>query len=311
MTYFFGLPIAAAIFLGIYFPYFALSLIPLAFVFLFLLMIGAGLTIDWSLLKTVLHQPHKIIIGLLLLFLVFPLIQYGVAKALIQDVQFLFGLVFASLTPVAIVAPYFTKLVNGDEGLSFMLMISSMLICPFIAPLLLKILLGQHIIIRSWPLFKNMLLLITLPLFISYGISRYLPGLKKRLSQHLGLWNMTTLSILIYILWGNVSGRVNMSYTATSDIILILALVFFQDFGILFISRHLLCRLWPEPREGRALAISFSMKNVAIAAGLMLFYDPKAALPAAVAFIAHASLFSFIPLFRQRLSAPPRISASR
>lgn len=244
---------------------------------------------------------------MIFLFLVFPLIQYSIAKVMISDIQFLYGLVFASLTPIAIVAPYFSKLVQGDEGLSFLLMITSMLICPFMAPPLLRILLGQHIAIGTLPLFKNMLLLITLPLLISYLFSKFLPAVKERLSQHLGILNMTTLSILIYILWGNVSHSVNLSYTSTSEIILIVALVFIQDFGVLFISLYLFGRLWRKPSETRAFAISFSMKNVAIAAGLLLFYDPKAAFPPAVAFIVHALLFSFIPVFRKRLSPPPGI----
>lgn len=311
LTNIFGLPVLAAIVLGIFFPYFAISLVPLAFLFLFLLMIWAGLGIDWRLLKAALRQPYKIVVGLVFLFIVFPLIQYSIARVLISDIQFLYGLVFASLTPIAIVAPYFTKLVLGDEGLSFLLMITSMLICPFIAPPLLKLLLGQHIAIETWPLFKNMLLLITLPLLISYLVSKFLPAVKARLAQHLGLLNMVTLSVLIYILWGNVSYRVNLSYTATSDLVLIVALVFFQDFGVLFISRHLFCRLWREPSEGRAFTISFSMKNVAIAAGLLLFYDPKAAFPPALAFIVHALLFSYIPVFRRRLSTTPVIRSAK
>lgn len=299
MTNIFGLPIITAIVLGVCFPYFALTLIPLAFVFLFLLMIWAGLTIDWSILKTILRQPLKIVFGLTFLFFVFPLIQYGIATVLINDHQFLYGLLFASLTPIAIVAPYFTKVVHGDEALSFLLMITSMLLCPFIAPPLLKLLLGHRIAIQLWPMFKYMTLLITLPLIISYLVSRYTPSVKRRITPHLGLLNMMTLSILIYILWGSAAGRVNLSYTTTGDIVLIVVLVLFQDFGVLFISRWLFARVCSKRADARAFTISLSMKNVAIAAGLLLFYDPRAALPPAVAFIAHALLFSFIPLFRK------------
>jgi hypothetical protein len=44
------------------------------------------------------------------------------------------------------------------------------------------------------------------------------------------------------------------------------------------------------------------MKNVAISGAVLLFYDPRAALPSTVAFIAHACLFSFIPLARNYLA---------
>ena len=299
MTKIFGLPIIIAILLGISFPYFALSLIPLAFAFLFLLMIWAGFTIEWNRIKAILRQPIIVIVGLIFLFCIFPILQWVLARFLVRDIQFLYGLVFASLTPSAIVAPFFTQVIDGDEELSFLLMVSSMLLCPIISPLMLNLLIGELIPIQTWPLFKYMVLLITVPLMISFLISSYAPSIKRKIHPHLPLLNMISLSILIFVLWGNAISRLNLSYTMPSDIAIIIILVFFQDFGILFISRLIFSRLYQGP-SARALAISLSMKNVAIAAGLLLFYDPRASFPPAMAFIAHAFLFNFIPVFRKR-----------
>jgi len=76
------------------------------------------------------------------------------------------------------------------------------------------------------------------------------------------------------------------------------SLVFFQDFGIFWISRLLFARFFALS-TANALTVTLSMKNVAIAAGLLLFYDPKASFPPAVAFMAHAFLFNFIPIFKK------------
>jgi predicted Na+-dependent transporter len=111
----FGLPIVVSILLGVLFPYFALRLMPLAFVFLFLLMVWAGFTIEWHKVSGIVKRPQNILVGLLFLYLIFPLGQWVIARLLIHDRQILYGLVFASLTPVAIVAPFFTNVIDGDE----------------------------------------------------------------------------------------------------------------------------------------------------------------------------------------------------
>jgi predicted Na+-dependent transporter len=213
--------------------------------------------------------------------------------------------VFASLTPVAIVAPFFTNVIDGDEEFSFLLLVASMILCPIITPFLLKILVGSLIPINTWPLFKNMLLLITLPLLISFLVATFLPRVRQKFAAHLSILNMGSLSILIFILWGTAIGRLNLSYTTAFDVSKILLLVFIQDFGVLFVSRFILFRIYDQ-RTANALVVSLSMKNVAIAAGILLFYDPKASFPAALAFIAHAFLFNFIPLFK-RIFIPAQI----
>lgn len=298
MAKFFGVPIIISMFLGMVFPFLALSLMPLAFVFLFLLMIWAGLTVTWTILWKIPRQPLKILIGLLFLFGIFPLLQWLIARFLVRDIQLLYGLVFASLTPAAIVAPYFTRLIQGDEELSFLLMVTSMLLCPLITPLMLELLVGDIVPFQTWPLFKNMLLLVTVPLGISFLISVYLPKVRQKVTPYLSILNMGSLSILVFILWGNAIGRLNLSYTSPLDIMVIVSLVFFQDFGILWISRLLFARYFAL-YTANALTVTLSMKNVAIAAGLLLFYDPKASFPPAVAFVAHAFLFNFIPIFKK------------
>lgn len=292
----FGVPIAVAIGLGIAYPYTAMQLMPYGFIFLFLLMIWAGLTVDWTrLTRCGAHLPH-IGGGLLLLFLVFPTCQWLLARSLVSDAQFLYGLVFASLCPVAIVAPYFSQLVKADEEFSFLLMVVSMLLCPVVAPYLLHYLLASTLPIQVAPLMKYMLLLVTLPLALSYLISRYLPALRVRLRPHLGLLNTGSLSVMIFILFGTATARLNVQYTSFRDIAILLVLVFIQDFGVLFIARAML-RSRGSAKINNALSISLSMKNVAIAAGILLFYDPRASFPAALGFVAHAFLFSFLGVY--------------
>jgi hypothetical protein len=103
------------------------------------------------------------------------------------------------------------------------------------------------------------------------------------------------LSLLIFILFGNAIGRLNLGYVGTGEIAWLVVLAFVQDFGVLLLARVMAGRLFPA-RMANGLMVTLSMKNVAIATGILLFYDPRASLAPALVFVAHAFLFSFIPM---------------
>jgi len=301
---FFGLPIIIAIAAGVIFPYTAISLLPYGFVFLFILMLLSGLTIDWPTVPHALRRPWPLLLGLFLCFIFFPLLQLLLARLLLADSQFIGGLLFGALMPPAMVAPFFTRLLKGDEELSFLLMVAATLVTPLAAPLLLKLGAGSLLQIETAPLMKSMLLMVTLPLLGGFLIARYLPQVRKGFEPWLGVGNMAALSILIFIMFGTAVGRLHLEFAAPAELSKLLALAFLQDFGVLLAARLLLPQLL-EPREATALLVTLAMKNVAIACGVLFFYDPRAALPPALVFVAHACLFSLLPAADRWLLVKP------
>lgn len=301
---FFGLPIILAVLAGVFFPYPALALLPYGYAFLFLLMLLSGLTIDWGKLPSLCQRPAPLFLGLFLSFIFFPLLQLLAARLLLDDSQFIQGVVFGALMPTALVAPFFTRFLGGDEELAFLLMVASMLLAPLAAPFLLQLATASLLPIRVAPLFKNMLLLVSLPLLVSFLLARFLPRLRESLAPWLGFGNAAALSLLVFILFGNAVGRLNLGYESAAVLGKLVALAFFQDFGVLLVGRLLLPRLL-APAEATALLVCLAMKNVAIATGILLFYDPRASLPPALVFLAHACLFSFLALAGRRLAIRP------
>ncbi|MDH3377682.1 MAG: hypothetical protein OEQ39_12090, partial [Gammaproteobacteria bacterium] len=255
MTNIFGIPIVIAIILGIIFPYTAISLMPYGVAFLFILMMSAGITIDWRKLRYFTYRLPELLIGLVFLFAIFPIGQWLIARWLVTDDQFLYGLVFASLCPVAIVAPYFSNLIEADDEFAFVLMIWSMILCPLIAPIMLKILLQPSVALNVLPLTKYMLLLVTTPIALSYAIDRVFPRCKVILRPLLGLLNMGSLSVLIFILFGTAVGRLNLHYTPINDLFVLLFLMFLQDFGVLVVARRIFS-FWLSPEIVGPVSIS-------------------------------------------------------
>lgn len=300
----FGLPILLAIAAGVLFPYTAISLLPYGFVFLFILMLLSGLTIDWPTVPQALRRPWPLLLGLFLCFIFFPLLQLLLARLLLSDSQFIGGLLFGALMPPAMVAPFFTRLLKGDEEISFLLMVAATLVAPLVAPLLLKLGAGSLLPIEIAPMIKSMLLMVTLPLLGGFLIARYLPQVRKGVEPWLGVGNMAALSVLIFIMFGTAVGRLNLGYETPTEIGKLLGLAFLQDFGVLLAARFLLPQLL-EAREATALLVTLAMKNVAIACGVLFFYDPRAALPPALVFVAHACLFSLLPTAGKWLAVRP------
>ena len=299
MTSLFGLPIIVSIILGMVFPYAAISLAPFSLIFLVILMISAGLAIDWSKTVLLITRIREIGIAMVFAFVVYPIMLWIPAQMLIDDQQILYGFVFSSLSPIAMVAPYFSRLHQADPEFSMLLVIASMILCPILAPVLLAVLFSTSVSLNLLPLTRYMLLLITVPLLVSAIIASYLPKIRQQITRYEGYTNSITLSLLIFALFGTAASKLNINYIGTLEVASLLILVFLQDFGVLFISRYLLRNLL-RPDTARALTIAVSMKNVAITAGVLLIYDPRASFAPALAFIAHAFLFSFL--------ANPRLS---
>lgn len=297
MDRYFGIPILIAIILGLMFPYTAIEISPYGIVFLFILMFNAGLGMDWKKFRRSTGRIGQISTGLLLLFIIFPLLQWLLAIFLVTDQQYIYGLVFASLCPVALVAPHFSRLQGADAETAYLLVLSSMVLCPIVVPSLMYLLFSSSLSINILPLARYMLILTVLPMLLSYVVTRYMPRLCTRIASYDAAINIAALSVLIFSLFGTAAGQIGFSYLDTKEILMLLGLVFFQDFGVYFIARFFLKQQFND-QIAEAIAISLGMKNVAIAAGVLLVYDPRSSIAPALAFIAHAFFYTY--LGRQR-----------
>lgn len=290
----FVVTIISAIALGLAFPYTALTWMPYGFLFFFALMLAAGFSVAPR--RAVHFRAHApaLLVALFLCFVFLPLLQLTLARFLISDRHYLAGIYFGALAPVAIVAPFFTRAVQGDEEFAHLLMVASSALFPFAAFAMLLTLPLGGLPLDLLPLAKGMVLLVVLPVALSLAANHFLRGLRPRLERFLPLINSACLGALVFILFGSASGRLNFSYASGPELGKLLALGFFQDFGVLLLLAWLAPKFLP-PRTARALAVSLSMKNTAISATLLLFYSPNTAVPATLIFVPHALLFGLLP----------------
>lgn len=301
MLKFFGLPILIAFALGFYFPFVALELSPYAFIVLFLMMTSSALDIKWSILKKCLSNKMEIVTALFFLFLFFPLLQWFLAKALVAEDSLFYGTLLASLCPVAIVAPGFTKMHNGDEDLSFLLMIASMIFFPIAVLLALSL---THHTMHLKPIIIDMMILLFFPLLLGEAIKRIdLLFFKQKITSS---WkkvapefNMLAIAFLAFIYLGASFSKLNINYTPWKELLGVLIVILFQDFGVYFLCRYITRQFFAEDKA-QAMTISLSMKNLAVSGAILLIYDPKASLASAMGFFAHALFFNFLVIIKPK-----------
>ena len=273
------------------FPHVAATLHPLAIFFLFSLMIISSASVKWSAFTFKKENMWKIALANILIFFVSPFIVFLFATFLFSDNQYIYGAIFSALTPTAIVAPFFTRVLKGNHELSYSILLSSMIISPIAIPVLLKIFVGSLLPVSFALLLKDILIIVPLPLALGYLIWKYLPKLSTSISKNGAFLNFIFLGFLVFILFGVSFNKFN--FNDTNNILLskLLLISFIQDFGMIFLWGFFNNKI-KNKEDSLAIIVSVSMKNIAIAAGILLLHDPKAALVPAIGFVAHAFLFT-------------------
>jgi hypothetical protein len=152
------------------------------------------------------------------------------------------------------------------------------------------------------PIIIDMILLIIIPIVLS-GIIKFIDH--KYYHQRLvSNWkkvkvefNMLAISLLAFIYLGSSVSKLNLSYTPIREILAIITVLFFQDFGVYFISQWTMRQFFSK-EKALALSISLSMKNIAVSGAILLFYDPKASLASAIGFLVHALFFNYLIIIK-------------
>jgi predicted Na+-dependent transporter/ABC-type nitrate/sulfonate/bicarbonate transport system substrate-binding protein len=289
---FFSLPILTGIVLGTLFPYQALSLIWISSILLFLLLFLNTLPVEprqvW---RSASLNPGFIAATLVFVFGFFPLLIAAASRLFLKDHDFAFGMVLSALAPSALVNPFFARLRGGDGPLSLVMVLTTTLACPFLTVPVLHAL-GYHSIYfdPNYTIFFLVLLTVA-PVALSFSLA---PIVKQKMATSwLPLCNSLILAVLIFILVGSSLSRVPFRLLAQGDLPVLTAFFIVADFGFYFAARTA-AALFISPRRAETFALAVSSRNFAVSASLMLFFYPKAALPAAIGLIVHAFFFQFL-----------------
>lgn len=233
-----------------------------------------------------------------LIFIFIPVICTALALLLLKDRDFIFGVTVASLAPAAFVNPFFARHRGGDVGLALAAVLLSTFLCPFVTVPVLRFSDLAPVFLDARFLLLYLVLLTTLPVGLSWLVTRIWPGWTQRTQSFLPLANSLILATLMFILVGSALLRVPLRLLLDEQFVYLTLIFVFMDFGVFVLARFA-ARQFLNPEMAESVTLSVACRNFAVSSTLMLIFHPKAALPSAVGLVVHSFFFQWL-LFRAR-----------
>ncbi|GAA4648943.1 bile acid:sodium symporter family protein [Kistimonas scapharcae] len=251
---------------------------PFFFWLLAIIMVLMGLTLSWSDFLNILKQPGSVCLGVVLQFLVMPLLAWLISLALGYPTEWLIGMLLVGVAPGGIASNALTYLAGGNVALSISMTLVSTLLSLFMTPLLTGCYLSTVIHVDKTGMLLSIAQIVILPVVVGLlavhmlgeprirKVRCWLPGLS------LGLI-MIAVSTLVAL---NADNLNRLSWT------LLLGVLIHNAFGLL--SGYLLARCLGQPTaNARAIGIEVGTQNTGLAMALALkHFTPLATLPGAI-----------------------------
>jgi BASS family bile acid:Na+ symporter len=264
-----------------------------------MLAVGMGLTVrDFAAL---LSSPKAAAIGLLGMFVAFPLLAFGVAAAMPLEPVLQVGLVLLAASPSASTSTAFAYAARGDTALSIALTTVSKIVpvlaIPFWVSLASQTFAGERtaMVLSFADTSESLALTVLLPTLAGMLLRHRFPVVAARLHPLLGRLGIAALVALIAaIVYRERNGIGGMFVAAGPAAFSLCVLGMALAFGV-----TTLFRLTPAQRS--ALTIEIGMQSggtsIAIAAGVL--HSPAMAVPAAIySLIMYVAAGAFVTLVR-------------
>lgn len=137
-----------------------------------IIMLGMGTTLSAKDFVHATKNPKPVAIGMLLQFLLMPLLAFAIGHLLRLPKEQFIGLVMVGTVAGGTASNVITYLAGGDVALSITMTACSTLAGIFLTPLLSSFYLGETISVPVWNMFKSILLVVALPVTLGLIVNR-------------------------------------------------------------------------------------------------------------------------------------------
>jgi len=252
----------------------------------FLMILFISLTLTPRQFALVVRQPVAVVTGVLLGFAYMPLLCWVLARLLVSDPQLATGIILVGVVPCAGMAAVWTALLKGDVPLVMSVEALTMMLAPFLIPLLMVLLAGSSVQINPWTMFQELTVILLIPLALGVTL-RWLADRFWNPKPYLPL--LPALSALTAVLLMFAVCNVNVPLVrARWSVVPSLLGAVVLIFPLGFLVPHWLGRYVFGWEQRIAVTYSSGMKNLPVAVGLALssFHGQAlVGLPVVLAFI--------------------------
>ena len=275
---------------------------------LIVIMIAAmGFTITFKSLGSAVRDWKGFSFGLVLNFLFAPFLCWVLARFFLSShADLATGLILIGVVPCAGMALVWAGLLKGDVPLATVINAATMLLAPFLIPLLMSLFAGTFVAVNTWGMFQQLIYTVLFPVLGGVVLRELL---ERRVNVQRYLPVMPAISATMAVLLMFMAINTNIS-PIMKNVGLIVPLVIstILIFPILFILAYVLSlKLFPR---GKNIAITYSsgMKNLPIAIGIAaMSFKGLEMLPVAAGFAFQMlTAVTFYQLFRRATTEKER-----
>lgn len=258
--------------------------------FFALTMFGIGAVLEPEAFQRIIRNPLNVFIGTAAQFIIMPLGAFAAVRLLNIEDKIAVGLIIAGCVPGAMASNVMSYIARADAAYSVSLTTVSTLLCPLLTPFLVKILAGAIIPVEFWPMFKDIIMMVVLPLSLGFLVRYVFKDNVEKIAQVFPAISVTFIVFICSI----VVAR-NRESLLEMHVVLLFAVVLLNVYGMA--AGYGVGRLFKMPvTSRRTLSIEIGMQNAGLGTVLALdHFGARSAIPTA--------LFVFICIFTASLMA--------
>lgn len=247
-----------------------------------LIMLGMGTTLSQADFLRALRTPRNVLLGLLMQFLLMPLLAFIIGCLLNLPRDQFIGLVMVGTVAGGTASNVITYLAGGDVALSITMTACSTAAGIILTPLLSQLYLSQTVVISAWAMFKSLLFIVVVP--VSFGVLLN-TFFHRKIQLFIKYCPLVSALGIVFVIGIVVS--LNSENLHTCGLLVLSAVILHNVLGLtLGYALSRLCRC--DHRTAVTIAIEVGMQNSGLAAALSkTFFGASATLPGAIFSVWH------------------------
>jgi BASS family bile acid:Na+ symporter len=267
------------------------------------IMLGMGLTLQFSDFAAVLRRPRQVALGVAAQFLIMPLTAWAVARGFRLEPGLAIGLILVGCCPGGTASNVICYLSRANVPLSVLLTMSSTIIAVVATPLLTRWLAGAWLPVDAWGLFGSMVKVVVAPLAAGIVFNTLVGRLRRPgvVRGAVAAWGpLVSVAVIVLIVACIVGGK-------KAEISRSAAPLFFSVFllhGFGFLLGYLFAWVTGGSEEiRRTVSIEVGMQNSGLGAALAARHFQHLALapvPGAVSAVCHCLIGSLLAAWWKR-----------
>ena len=246
------------------------------------IMLGMGTTLSPADFIAAAKRPKAVLTGMLLQFLLMPLLAWLTAHLLHLPKEQFIGVIMVGTVAGGTASNVIAYLAGGDVALSITMTACSTLGGIVLTPLITSVYLGETVHVPAWAMFESILLVVALPVSLGLLINRVCRKHSKLLEKTCPIVSSAGIVLTIGIVVALNAGNLR-----SCGPLVFLAVVIHNASGLA--AGYFLSRLFRFDRKiAVTIAIEVGMQNSGLASALSKqFFGVASALPGAIFSIWH------------------------